>query len=132
MIKGRRLSFDHDYATEVVQKHKVYTGIKKALTEKGIRFQTPLDKMRIHWDSGTRTYDRAQDAAQELRRRGYSVQTPGRSATEPDPEMERLLQAKTWQRAGERSEDGNETACQARKRLQEFEQIPSNLFCHGM
>ena len=46
MIEGRHLSFDHDYATEVIQKRKTYTGIKRLLKEKGIRFQTPLEKMR--------------------------------------------------------------------------------------
>ncbi|KAJ8361986.1 hypothetical protein AAFF_G00407330 [Aldrovandia affinis] len=89
MIEERRLSFDHDYATDVVQKHKAYTGIKRALKEKGVRFQTPLDKMRIHWDSGTRTYNSAQDAAQELRRRGYSVETPGRSTTVQSTDADR-------------------------------------------
>lgn len=79
--------------------------------------------MRIHWDSGTRTYESAQHAAQELRKRGYSVEIPGGSAEDPNREMERLLRAPTWQRAGERSTD---TALRARERLQEFERIPSN------
>ncbi|KAF3837682.1 hypothetical protein F7725_009450 [Dissostichus mawsoni] len=55
LMEGRRLSFDHDYATEVVLKRKVYVGIKRVLKEKNIRFQAPLDRMRIHWDLGTRT-----------------------------------------------------------------------------
>lgn len=123
MIEGQRLLFDHDYATEVIQKRKAYTGIKRLLKEKGIRFQTPLDKMRIHWDSGIRTYGSAQDAAQEMRKRGYSVEVPGSSAADLNPEMERLLRAPTWQRAGERSAD---TASRARERLQEFERNPPN------
>ncbi|KAJ8356681.1 hypothetical protein SKAU_G00194750 [Synaphobranchus kaupii] len=108
--------------TEIVQRRKVYTGIKRALKEKGIRFQTPLDKMRIHYDLGTRTYDSAQDAVRELRRRGYSVEMPVNSTTE----LECRLQAKTWQCVGERDEDGNEAARRARERLQEFQRIPSN------
>ena len=116
MIEGRRLSFDHDYATEVIQKH---TGIKRLLKEKGICFQTPLDKMRIRWDSGTRTHENAQ----ELRKRGYSVKIPGGSAEDSSQKMERLLWASTWQRAGER---GTDTALHARQRLLEFERIPSN------
>ncbi len=97
-------------------------GIKRLLKEKGIRFQTPLDKMRIHWDLGTCTYESAQDAAQELRKRGYSVEMPGSSATDLNREMEQLLRAQTWQRAGERSTD--DTARRAKERLQEFERIP--------
>jgi hypothetical protein len=33
--------FDHDYAGEILKRRKEYTPIKKALKEKGIRFQTP-------------------------------------------------------------------------------------------
>lgn len=123
MIEGQRLSFDHDYATEVVQKRKAYTGIKKLLKEKGIRFQTPLDKMRIHWDSGTRTYGSAREAAQELKKTGYSVEVPGSSTAEPSREMEQLLRAPVWQRAGETSRDA---AQRARERLQEFERTTPN------
>ncbi|KAK1893627.1 LINE-1 type transposase domain containing protein 1 [Dissostichus eleginoides] len=54
-------------------------------------------RLRIHWDSGTRTYDSAQDAAQELRRRGFSVEIPDRNASELYPEIEHLHQTKTWQ-----------------------------------
>ncbi|KAF3835653.1 hypothetical protein F7725_028211 [Dissostichus mawsoni] len=124
LMEGRRLSFDHDYATEVVLKRKAYVGIKRVLKEKNIRFQTPLDRMRIHWDSGTRTYDSAQDAAQELRRRGFSVEIPDRNASELYPEIENLHQTKTWQRVGESSAGGDGTASRARKRLQEYERIP--------
>ncbi|KAJ4947855.1 hypothetical protein JOQ06_009886 [Pogonophryne albipinna] len=88
LMEGRRLSFNHDYATEVVLKRKAYVGIKRVLKEKNIRFQTPLDSMRIHWDSGTGTYDSAPDAAQELRRRGFSVEIPDCNALELYLEME--------------------------------------------
>lgn len=123
MIDGRRISFDHDYATEVIQKRKAYTGIKRALKEKGIRFQTPLDKMRIHWDSGARTYESAQDAAQELKKRGYSVEIPDGSTADPSLEMERLLRAPAWQRA---SGTGTGAVRRVRQRLQEFERTASD------
>lgn len=122
MIEGQCL-FDHDYATEVIQKRKAYTGIKRLLKEKGIRFQTLLDKMHIHWDSGTHIYESAQDAAKELRKRVYAVELPGSSAADPSWEMEQLLRAPTWQRAEERSTD---TVRRAKERLQEFERTPSN------
>ncbi|KAF3851605.1 hypothetical protein F7725_013377 [Dissostichus mawsoni] len=67
VVEGRPLIFDHDYATEVVQKRKAYNGIKKLLKEKGIRFQTPLTKMRIHWDDGPKLYGSAQEAACDMR-----------------------------------------------------------------
>ncbi|KAI4814833.1 hypothetical protein KUCAC02_005020, partial [Chaenocephalus aceratus] len=61
----------------------------------------------------------AQDAAQELRRRGFSVEIPDRNASELYPEMERLHQTKTWQRVGECSAGGAETTSRVRKRLQD-------------
>ncbi|KAK7933161.1 hypothetical protein WMY93_004057 [Mugilogobius chulae] len=101
MYEGQRISFDHDYATEVAQKRREYGNIKKTLKEKGVRFQTPLDKIRIHWDTGTRTYGSAREAALEMRRRGYSVSIPGADSTDMGPEMERLSRATEWQRVGE-------------------------------
>ncbi|KAJ4947635.1 hypothetical protein JOQ06_009669 [Pogonophryne albipinna] len=74
---GWPLIFDHDYATEVVQKRKAYNGIKKLLKERGIRFQTPLTKMTIHWDDGPKLYGSAQEAACDMRKRGFSVGPTG-------------------------------------------------------
>ncbi|CAL1615301.1 unnamed protein product [Knipowitschia caucasica] len=100
MHDGQRISFDHDYATDVVQKRREYGNIKRALKEKSVRFQTPLDKIRIHWDTGARTYGSAREAAIEMRRRGYVVPVPERNPAELSPELERLSQATEWQRTG--------------------------------
>lgn len=95
--EGQHILFDHDYATEVAQKRREYGNIKRALKEKGVRFQTPLDKIRIHWDTGVRTYGSAREAALELRKRGYTVQLPGADSTDLGPEMEHLSRATLWQ-----------------------------------
>ncbi|MEQ2180490.1 hypothetical protein GOODEAATRI_001717 [Goodea atripinnis] len=63
----KQLFFDHDYATNVVQKRKEYMCIKKILKERGIRFQTHLTRIRIHWESGIRIYESPQAAVEELR-----------------------------------------------------------------
>uniref|UniRef100_A0A3Q4GJ23 L1 transposable element RRM domain-containing protein n=1 Tax=Neolamprologus brichardi TaxID=32507 RepID=A0A3Q4GJ23_NEOBR len=65
VYKGQHILFDHDYATEVAQKRWEYGSIKRASKEQGVRFQTPLDKIRIHWDMGVRTYGSAREAAFE-------------------------------------------------------------------
>lgn len=39
------ISFDHDYTSEVIEKRRAYVGVKKALKEKGIHFQTPFTKI---------------------------------------------------------------------------------------
>ena len=49
-IDGKRLYFDNDYATDVMEKRKAYGPIKAALREKEIRYQTPYTKMQVHWD----------------------------------------------------------------------------------
>lgn len=96
--QDKQLFFDHDYAADVVQKRKEYAGIKKALKERGIRFQTPLTRIRIHWESGARTYDSGRAAAEELRRRGIQVEVPQRSGESTMLE-ERLQNALGWQRS---------------------------------
>ncbi|KAI4905219.1 hypothetical protein NFI96_008937 [Prochilodus magdalenae] len=114
--QGRTLSFDHDYAMEVNQKRKEYIGIKKALKERGIRFQTPLTKMRIHWEGGPRTYGNAREAAEDLRRRGIEVEIPSSNTATVGIE-ERLRSAMSWQRAG----NHRETAERAKSKLKEFQ-----------
>ncbi len=53
ILRSKVLSFDHDYATEIVQKRKEYNAAKRILKEKGVRFQMPFTRMRIHWETGT-------------------------------------------------------------------------------
>ncbi|KAJ4947157.1 hypothetical protein JOQ06_009198 [Pogonophryne albipinna] len=113
-FQDRALFFDHDYATEILQKRKEYITIKKALKERGIRFQTPLSRLRVHWESGPRTYESAQEAADELNRRGIQIETSRGSV--PGIE-ERLQKTLPWQRVGN-SED---TAVRAKQRLQGFQ-----------
>ena len=100
MVDNKRVLFDHDYAMAVVQRRKEYAGIKKVLMERGIRFQTPLDKMRIHWQSGTRTYGSAREAAMDMQDRGIEVDVPKSSAVGLEAELAQLRQATTWQRVG--------------------------------
>ncbi|CAI5689176.1 unnamed protein product [Oreochromis niloticus] len=46
-IQDRRVYFDHDYSVEVKKRRREYIPVKKALKDSGIRFQTPLSKMRV-------------------------------------------------------------------------------------
>ncbi|KAK1899514.1 LINE-1 retrotransposable element ORF1 protein [Dissostichus eleginoides] len=90
-FQGRALFFDHDPATEILQKRK-----------------------EVHWESGPRTYESAQQAADELNRRGIQIETPRGSV----PGMEeRLQKTLLWQRVGN-SED---TAMRAKQKLQGFQ-----------
>lgn len=131
-VDGRRIFFDHDYPTEVMRKRKSYTGIKKILQEKKIRFQTPLSRMRVHWPEGPKVYNNAEEVVRDMRKRGMS--TPDRRSYAADKGAsleERLQRALPWLRVGEKqrgdggaadSEEstGQDAADRARERLQEF------------
>lgn len=117
-LGNKVLSFDHDYATEVVQKRKEYNAAKRILKEKGVRFQTPFTRMRIHWETGTRVYNSAGEVKQELERRGLAEKTPTTAAAAVLES--RLRSAMEWQR-NEGSRRSNSTAAaRAKEKLQEY------------
>ncbi len=95
-VGGKQIYFDHDYPTEIVQKRRACAGIKKVLKEKGIRFQTPLAKIQIHWNNGVKTHESARGATRDMKERGYTVDEPGGN-TAPVAE-ERQRGAAVWQR----------------------------------
>lgn len=72
-MEGKRLYFDNDYASDVIERRKAYGPLKAALKQKGIRFQTPYTKMRIFWDSGVRTYENADETASDMIKRGFGL-----------------------------------------------------------
>lgn len=67
--KNKRVYFDHDYADCGQKKRKEYTLIKKTLKGHGIRFQTPLTRMHVHFKTGTGVYYNATQAAEDLKMR---------------------------------------------------------------
>lgn len=116
-VGEKQIFFDHDYSHEVMIKRQAYKEIKKALKEKGVRFQTPLARLRIHWNSGTRTYENTWEAAIALRAHRIEVET---LRVTPDMNMEDCKRkAFPWQHLASR-DDGNQTATRVRQRLQEF------------
>ncbi|CAL1574303.1 unnamed protein product [Knipowitschia caucasica] len=89
--------FDHDYALEVQKRRKEYIPIKRALKEKGIRFQTPLTKMRVFYTSGSVLYDSAIQAAEDLRKRGMDVDRVPVTARSNLTTEETLVQLLPWE-----------------------------------
>ena len=118
-LGDNRIYFDHDYSAGVLQKRKAYANVKKVLKNQGIRFQTPFTKMRIHWTNGQKTYNTAEEATEDLRKRGIEVESP--AYQNGPPQLEQLLSSKTaaWQRVGR---DGiAETRQRTRQKLREFQ-----------
>ena len=70
----------------MLQQRKAYVNVKKILKGEGSCFQTPLNKMRIHWASGMMTYSSAEEAVGDMRRKGFEVDdiTDTRGATARD------------------------------------------------
>lgn len=64
-VDNKPLFFDHDNPYEVVKKRKVYSDKNKALKKNGIKFQTPLTRIRIHWQDGPKIYCNPRDAVRE-------------------------------------------------------------------
>ncbi|MEQ2219582.1 hypothetical protein XENOCAPTIV_020269 [Xenoophorus captivus] len=92
--------------------------IKKGLKVKGIRFQTPFTNIRIHWESGTRTYSSAQEAYSELKRRGIQVEEP--ATADGGSRVESCLRELLgWQSA---NNSGAAVALRAKDKLHDFQQ----------
>ena len=96
-VEGHRVTFDHNYAAEVAAKRRRYAGIKKILKERGIRFQSPRDTLRVNWTEGFKVYNSAQDAARAMRERGWQVPAPGEERPTP---LQRLEAARKWTKIG--------------------------------
>ncbi|XP_063322623.1 uncharacterized protein LOC134620391 [Pelmatolapia mariae] len=118
LLGNKQIFFDHDYAYEVMEKRKSYTGIKKALKERNIRFQTPFTRIHIHWSTGPRTYEDAEDAAKELRARGIEV-APTRANPGPSTE-ERVLNAFSWHGVETERDRGPRMKTRVRRKLREY------------
>lgn len=76
MYGGKRFFFDHDYSERTLKQHRSYANIKRVLKKAGVHFQTPFNRMRIHWPDGMKTYEDENNATRDLRRRGNQVEGP--------------------------------------------------------
>ncbi|CAL9687283.1 unnamed protein product [Knipowitschia caucasica] len=113
-IGDRILSFDFDYTTDVIQKRKEYKAIKAALKERGVRFQTPFTRMRIHWDSGPQMYNSAGDAERELRKRGFFAGHTEEHVSEGPITSQQLEQTSPWHDAWRgRQRNAHENDCRS-------------------
>lgn len=122
-LGDNRIYFDHDYSQGVLQKRKAYANVKAALKDRDIRFQTPFTKMRIHWANGKKSYNTAEEAAEDLRKRGMHVEAPGNREGSSLPGNLQSSGPASWQRVGR---DGNaETGRRARRKLRDFQRDPN-------
>ena len=123
-----KIIFYHDYATDVQNKRKEYTPVKKALKERGIRFQTPPTRMRVFRATGTIMYNTATHAAEDLRKRGFTVGEVTRGTKSAGVTEETLDQLLPWEntetRCG-RDKDRYRYQRQIREKLREYRRTES-------
>lgn len=121
----RRIYFDNDYPAETLAKRKAYAQIKRLLREKGLKFQTPPPaKLRVFFDNGPITYGSAEEAAEDLRKRGFFATCEKPAVTEIPEKVRRG----TWQRTVSAAGGSRQAqACQdwIKEKLRSF-QRPSN------
>ncbi|KAM9313603.1 uncharacterized protein KZ484_025023 isoform 1-T4 [Pholidichthys leucotaenia] len=125
-IHNKQVYFDHDYAVEVQKRRKDYIPVKRALKEKGICFQTPLNKMRIFYASRSVLYNSATEAAEDLQRRGIAtVQiTAARNRAAQMMSEEMLKQLLPWETQRTRRGDFHK---HIREKLSEFRQTSEEI-----
>ncbi|KAI9543532.1 hypothetical protein NQZ68_008579 [Dissostichus eleginoides] len=90
----------------------------KGLQEKGIRFQTPFTRIRIHWNNGVKSYNNARDAAEDMRAGGLAVDVPSEDMGLAD---ERIGGAPGWLRAGRLGSIQGAAAQRAKEKLQGYQ-----------
>lgn len=87
-----RITVDHDYPPDVLKKRKDYTQAKKALKDRGIRFQTPYPaKLRVFFEGETVLYSSAEEATKDFKDRGFQV-----DVVKPQKTLLERLQQRTW------------------------------------
>ena len=122
------VNFSHDLPTEVYKKLKEYKEIKLVLKQNKIAFQTPYPaRMRIKWDSGSRDYNTAYEAAEDMKKRGFPVEIPTPRAADTSWEQ-RLTKSPHWKGStrGRRSDDRLD---RAREKLAQYrrQQVPRDM-----
>lgn len=123
LIQDKPIAFDHDYSTAVMQQRRAYKHVKSALKAKGVRFQSPFTKLRIHWDTGPQIYHNPVDAARDMRQRGFDIEEQqDQRQRDITALLDQLEQTAHWQRVQRHGDRGAIT--RVRERLQEFQHIP--------
>lgn len=115
--KGRRVFFEQDYTTDILAKRKAYAPIRRALKEKDVRFQTlHPSRLRVHLQTGPVMYKDAQEAADDLKRKGVIDGESFTHVIKPRESAGQKMTQTTWQ-----------TASTARRQRERVKQIQEKL-----
>lgn len=74
MFNNSKVSLDHDYAQDVLERRREYGEIRRVLKENNIKFQTVFPaRLRVFFKEETKIYDSVEDASADLADRGLPV-----------------------------------------------------------
>lgn len=98
--KGHKIFFDQDYTSDIQKKRKQVRDVMKLLKEKNIKAQSPFPaKLKIHLESGTKTFATLADAATTLGELGIHVQLDERETLRAELLDNNWTEASTSNRA---------------------------------
>lgn len=85
-VEGKRVFFEQDFPTEILKKRRAYGDIRKTLKENGLRFQTLYPgKMKVFFSTGPVLYNSVEEATDDLKKKGYTLDSSRAAATGPAP-----------------------------------------------
>lgn len=102
--EGYKIFFDQDYTTEVQKKRKEVRSVIKQLKEKNIKAQSPFPaKLKIHLDSGVKTFPTLADASTVLTELGINIHVSEREMLQAE------LLKNSWTQASTKNTATNQT-----------------------
>lgn len=82
---GKKIFFDQDYTSDIQKKRNQVRDVMKLLKEKNIKAQSPFPaKLKIHLESGAKTFTTLAEAATTLGELGIHVQLDGRETLQAE------------------------------------------------
>lgn len=106
--KDSHVNLDHDYPPSIIAKRKEYTEIRRVLKDNQVKFQTLFPaRLRVMLEDGTKIYDSATEAAEDLVKRGYVITT--KPTPTPTALLERIKQL-SWTRVNRRTRAPRDSA----------------------
>ncbi len=70
-----KISFDNDYAPEVLQMRREFTEKQNVLKDRKVKFRTLYPtRLKVLYEDGVKIYNMVEEATQDMSKRGFPVQ----------------------------------------------------------
>ena len=99
--QGQKIFFDQDYTSDVQKKRKQVREVIKQLKEKKVKAQSPFPaQLKIHLDSGVKTFTTLSEAAPTLKKMGINIKVDEREDLQKELLHNPVATASASNRAG--------------------------------